>query len=156
MDVATVLAALLAVAHTLAGAAWFGAMFYSLSVLQPRALRYFAKPKEFETFIATLSQGARWTVLAAFGIVGLSGIGLAVVHGEDVSPLWLLLMGLKVAIFVTAFALFVHVSWRLWPARVLALPNEIPHFQRTSRRLATIMLCLVGLSMALGVLAHCR
>ncbi len=155
MDISEIVAALAAVAHVLAGAAWFGAMFYSLTVLQPRAARYFVKPAEFETFVAAMSQGARWSVLAAFGLVGISGMALALLHDSDaISPRWLLLLGIKTALFAVAFGLFVHISWRLWPARVMALAHEIPHFQRVSRRLATIMLCLVGLSMALGVLAH--
>lgn len=155
MEISRFLAALLAVIHVLAAAAWFGAMFYSLLVLQPRAARYFRTPGEFETFVATLGQGARWTMLAAFGLVGGSGLALAVLQGtEAVSRQWLVLLGLKTGLFAVAFGVFVHVSWRLWPARVLALPDEIPHFQRVARRLAATMLCLVGLSMALGVLAH--
>jgi uncharacterized membrane protein len=152
------IAALTAIVHVLAGAAWFGAMFYSLFVLHPRAARYLGNPAEFETFIATVSQGARWSVLAAFGLVGGSGIGLialAMLQDSDaISAGWLLILGIKAILFVVAFGLFVHVSWRLWPARIMALADEIPYFQRVSRRLATIMLCLIGLSMALGVVAH--
>ncbi|MBM4068241.1 MAG: hypothetical protein FJ271_04770 [Planctomycetes bacterium] len=155
MDIFDTVAALAAIVHVLAGAAWFGAMFYSLTVLQPRAARYFASPAEYETFVATISQGARWSVLAAFGLVGLSGLTLGLLHDSDaVSIRWLVLVGLKLILFAVAFALFVHVSWRLWPERIMALADEIPRVQRVARRLATITLCLVGLSMALGVLAH--
>lgn len=155
MDLASLLNSLLAMVHALAGAAWFGAMFYSLLVLQPRARRYFDRPAEFEVFIATLSQGARWTMLAAFGIIGVTGVGLVLSHSlESASRSWLLLVGLKALIFFAAFGLFVYVSWRLWPARVLALDDEIPRFQKVSRRLAATMLVLVGLSIALGILAH--
>lgn len=144
-----------AVAHGLAGAAWFGAMFYSLYVLQPRAQRYFQEPRELETFITTLSHGGRWQVLSAFGIVGSSGIGLFLLHiSNSMSAAWLWLVGVKLVVFLAAFALFVHVSWRLWPARVLATHDEIPAFQKKSRQLARVMMLLIGLSMVAGIWMH--
>jgi hypothetical protein len=53
--------------HVLASAAIFGAMFYSITVIQPRARRYFQSPHDFEEFIAVISNGARWKVLGGFG-----------------------------------------------------------------------------------------
>ena len=50
--------AVAAVAHALAGAAWFGSMFYSLAVLQPRAKAYFEEDDgRFEEFVATIAGG---------------------------------------------------------------------------------------------------
>jgi hypothetical protein len=148
---------LVAVAHGLAGAAWFGAMFYSLYVLQPRARRYFPDLRQLESFITTLSHGGRWQVLGAFGIVGSSGIGLFLLHMPDsMSVAWLWFVCAKLALFLAAFALFVHVSWRLWPARVLATHDEIPQFQKKSRQLARLMLLLIGLSMVAGICMHAR
>jgi hypothetical protein len=50
----------------------------------------------------------------------------------------------------------VYVSWRLWPARIFALPAEVPHFQRAFRRVAVTKIAIAGLGMALGVLSHIR
>src|SRR5437667_10519815 len=108
---------MLAILHVLAGAAWFGAMFYSLTVLQPRAARYFDRPERFEEFIATVSAGARWKVLAAFALVGGSGLGLLLSPRMPPSALWIVLIAVKGVLFVAALALFVYMSWRLWPAR---------------------------------------
>ncbi|MCI0462575.1 MAG: hypothetical protein L0Z62_36965 [Gemmataceae bacterium] len=151
MEIATLL---LAAAHALGGAAWFGAMVYSLTVLQPRAARYFERPERFEEFITFVSAGARWKVLGAFALVGGSGPGLLFVARPVPSAVWLTLIGVKGALFLAALALFVHVSWRLWPARVLALPEEIPSLQRTFRRAGWAMIALVGLSLVLGVISH--
>jgi uncharacterized membrane protein len=151
----TVLSLLLTLVHVLAGAAWFGAMFYSLTVLQPRAMLWFGKPERFEEFIAAVSHGARSKVLAAFGLMALTGAGLtATAWRQPASTAWLALIGAKVVLLAAALAVFVHTSWRLWPARVLALPEEIPGLQRKFRRVGWTMIGLVGLSMALGVTAR--
>ena len=63
----------LAAVHALASAAWFGSMFYSLTVMQPRAERFFESAAEFEEFVAHVAQGARWKVLAAFAFVAATG-----------------------------------------------------------------------------------
>jgi hypothetical protein len=60
-------------AHVLAGAAWFGAMLYSLVVLHPRAKSFFRNPAQFEDFIATLAAGARWKVLGGCMFIALTG-----------------------------------------------------------------------------------
>jgi uncharacterized membrane protein len=147
---------LLAITHVLAGAAWLGAMFYSFFLLQPRAQAYFAKPAEFEDFIATVSHGARWKVIFGLAVIGGTGLGLVLLRWPGAEPsVWLGLLGLKVVLFGAAVGLFIYVSWRFWPARVLALPEEIPYFQRLSRRLGFTMMTLGALAMALGVLAHC-
>jgi uncharacterized membrane protein len=145
--------AFLSVIHVLAGAAWFGSMFYSLVVLHPQAHRYFARETEFEAFIATVSQGARWKVLGAMGLIAATGACLVLVRWPQLaSPRWLLLVGAKGMLFVAALCLFVHTSWRLWPARLFASPDEVPRFQRAFRRVAIAMNTLAALSLALGVL----
>src|SRR5262245_36128516 len=146
---------LLAVVHALAAAAWFGSMFYSFSVLQPRAKKYFANDAEFEAFIATISQGARWKVLGAFGLVALSGLGLVfVTYPVRPHSSWLPIVFAKALLFVIALGVFCHTSWRLWPRRVMAAPSEVPEIQRAFRWVAMTMISLVGASAALGVLAH--
>src|SRR5262245_15698980 len=151
----TLLAVLFAVGHVLAGAAWFGSMFYSLTVLQPRAARFFATPGQFEEFIAVVSAGARWKVLAAFAFVAVTGLALLVLgRPGPVSSLWWALVGAKLGLFLAALAVFWYVSWRLWPARVVALPEEVPGIQRRFRRIGWSMIVLVGLNLVLGIIAH--
>ncbi len=145
----------LALVHVVAGAAWFGAMLYSLAVLQPRAAAYFADDLRFEAFITAVSHGARRKVLAAFGVVGGTGLALAAVRWTPATgAVWVGLIGAKVVLFLAALGLFVHVSWRLWPARLFAAPAEVPGFQRAFRRAGFAMIVIVGLSLALGVLSH--
>jgi uncharacterized membrane protein len=147
--------AFLSVIHVLAGAAWFGSMFYSLVVLHPRAHRYFPKETEFEAFIATVSQGAWWKVLLAMGLIAVTGALLVIVRWpHPPSPRWLLLVGAKAVLFVAALCLFVHTSWRLWPARLFASPDEVPRFQRAFHRVSLAMNSFAVLSIILGVLLH--
>lgn len=145
----------LSVAHVLAGAAWFGAMVYSATVLHPRATVFFRKDEEFEAFIVTLSDGARWKVLGASILIAGSGIGLAIIRWRSPVPsAWLALFGLKVALFLGAVALFGYTSWWLWPRRVFATAEDLPALRRTFRLIAWMLLVLVGFNMALGVAAH--
>jgi hypothetical protein len=60
----------------------------------------------------------------------------------------------KVGALAAALSLFLYTSWRLWPARIFAAPDEIPRFQRTFRRVAITMITLAGLSTVCGVLLH--
>jgi hypothetical protein len=139
----------------LAGAAWLGAMLYSLLVLQPRARAYFDRPADFETFIAFVSHGARWKVLGVLIVIAATGAALVPLRWPEPLPAtWLVLIGAKAGLLLAAVGLFVYVSWRLWPARVLATPVEIPQFQRAFRRVAGTMILIAGLGMTLGVVAH--
>jgi uncharacterized membrane protein len=145
----------LAVIHVLAGAVWLGSMVYSLVVLHPGAHRYFQNETEFEAFIATVSHGARGKVLLGMAVIGVTGIALVVVRWpQPVASQWLGFVGAKTALFVAALCLFCYTSWRLWPARLFAAPEEIARFQQTFRWVAVSMITLAGLSMALGVLLH--
>jgi len=149
----TVFPSLLAVAHALAGAVWLGAMCYSLFQLHPRAHAYFKDQKEFETFIATVSHGARWKVLGALAFVAATGVGLLALRGDGPRPLeWWVYLSVKGVLWLAAVALFAHVSWRMWPARLFALPEEAPHFQRRFQRVALVMITLAAASFALGVI----
>jgi hypothetical protein len=145
---------LLAAVHALTGAAWLGAMIYSLTVLQPRAIRFFDGPERFEEFITVVSHGARRKVLAVFAITAVTGLGLVLLRPGPVSAVWVVLVVLKTVLLVASLVLFVYVSWRMWPARVLALPEEIPGLQRQFRRAGLTMIALVGLNFLLGILAQ--
>jgi uncharacterized membrane protein len=146
---------LLAVAHALSSAAWFGAMFYSLTVMQPRAKRFFASDAEFEEFVATVAQGARWSVLAAFAFVAITGVGLIVVaRPVPVTDAWLVIVALKVALFGLALAIFSYASWQLWPRRIFASPAELPRIRQQFRTVGFALLTIAALSFALGILPH--
>lgn len=153
-----ILHAALAIAHLLLGAAWFGAMCYSAFVLQPRAKQFFDKDSDFEAFITTVSHGARWKVLGILALITLTGLGLLGIGSPADRPAaWWTVLLAKFGIILAAVGLFVYVSWRLWPARVLATPGEIPHFQRAFRYVAGTMIVMAVMGLALGVvLAHIR
>jgi hypothetical protein len=145
---------IIAAAHVLAGGAWFGAMFYSLIVLHPRARSFFRSTGQLEGFIAHIAAGARWKVLSGAAFIAVTGIGLVLLPGaEQASTGRNACVIAKTAMFVIAVSLFCFTSWRLWPARVLASGEEIPRFQQNFRRIAVTLLVLVGTSMVLGVLS---
>jgi len=60
----------------------------------------------------------------------------------------------KAVALAAALILFLYTSWRLWPARIFAAPDEIPSFQRAFRRVAITMITLASVSTAGGVLLH--
>jgi hypothetical protein len=140
--------------HVLAGAAWFGSIFYSIFVLYPRLVRYFDNIVERERFLMALSHGARWQMVAAIVIVALSGLSLALMPPEDVSAWWLGLVGAKTGLLLVSAVYFWRISWHWWPARVFALESELPAIHRRFRVAAGLMLGLVGLNAVLGVLAR--
>src|SRR5262249_6519361 len=142
---------LIAAAHVLAGAAWFGAMFYSLTVLHPRARSFIGNPRKFEEFITHLAAGARWKVLGGAAFIALTGIALGLTGntGAWSQAKWICL-GAKTVLFVVAVSVFCYASWVLWPARTLASDEEIPKFQARFRMVAVTLLFIVGLSMVIG------
>jgi uncharacterized membrane protein len=140
--------------HVLAAAAWLGAMLYSLFVLQPRAAAYFARPDDFERFVAAVSAGARWKVLGVAAAVGLSGATIAALGWRGAPSALALLVALKVALLVPILLIFGYASWRLWPARVMASRAEIPAYQAAFRRVGWSLILLVGAESVLGVLAR--
>lgn len=138
--------------HVLAGAVWFGAMFYSLMVLHPRARSFFQTSARFEEFITFVASGARWKVLGGCLIIGISGVALYFMSGSQEANLFFQFCIIaKTVLFLLAVALFSFTSWVLWPARVLATPNEIPVYQTRFRTIAIILIVLVGLNLVLGI-----
>lgn len=147
--------AIFAAIHALAGAVWLGAMVYSFFLLHPRARSYFAETKDFESFIATVSHGARWKVLLGMAVLAATGIVLAALRWREVeSPRWSWFLGIKCSLFFAALGLFWFISWRLWPARVLALDEEIARFQTSFGRMAIAMMSIATVSMVLGIWMH--
>ncbi|GAA0925196.1 hypothetical protein [Pseudonocardia zijingensis] len=132
-------ARLAVVAHLALAAVWLGSMVYSLAVVQPRVDRFFPDPERREEFLLALAQGNRRPVVALIAALLLTDLVVLLFRPE-------LRLGYTIALvaYLLAGALFVHVSWRHWPARVFALPEELPGFQRRLRRIAWTMTALVG------------
>jgi hypothetical protein len=142
-------------AHALVAAAWFGAMVYSLAVVQPRSARFLGDEERREAYAATLASGARRPVLAVIALLLLSGVALLATGASDGrSDGWWALVAVKGALLLAAAAAFWHVSWRLWPARVLALPEELAALRRRFRRVALALTALVGAGIVLGAAAR--
>lgn len=121
--------------HLLAGAVWLGAMAYSLAVVQPRAQRFIEDERRREAFAAELAAGARRPVLGVIALLAASGAVLVALEaGDGTGSGWWLLVGAKVALLAAATALFWHVSWRLWPRRLFATPEELPALRARSAR----------------------
>ena len=128
-----------AVAHLTLAAIWLGSMTYSLVVVQPRVARFFADGDRREEFFARLAHGNRWPVVALVITLMLSAVAVMVSTPRVVAG-----YGAALVLYAGAAAVFYNVSWRHWPARVFALPQELPGFQRRLRFQAWAMLGLVG------------
>ena len=149
----------LVVVHVSVTAAWLGAMLYSLLVVQPRAARFFSDHDEREDFAVLLATGARWPVLALVGALAASGAGLVVLEltgDQEPTAAWLALVAAKGILLVAALALFVEVSWRLWPARLLAHvsgSDDLARLQRRFRRVSLALTVVIAAGLVLGVVA---
>lgn len=158
-NAADVLRTVLALAHAGATAAWLGGMLYSLVVVQPRIAEFFDDLERREDFVTVLAAGARWKVLGLAAVLALSGAGLAaieVAEAEGPSVAWTALIVAKVALLAAATGLFAYVSWRLWPARLLAHMSgspELPRIQQRFRAIAVGLTALVAAGLAAGVVA---
>ena len=145
---------ILAVAHVLAGAAWFGAMFYSYAVLHPRARSFFRNPQQFEDFITHIAAGARWKVLGGAAFILVTGLSLMLYPVDGALSHWKLGLRItKAILFVVAVGLFCFTSWVLWPARVMATAQELPKFHQRFRIIALALLVLIGGSLAIGAIS---
>jgi hypothetical protein len=150
-------AAFLAVVHLLVAAAWFGAMGYSLGVVQPRVRRFFAdSPQTYEDLATTLAAGARWKVIGMLAVIAATGAALVVLTvagSAAVTGWWWALIAAKCGLLAVASVVFWHVSWRMWPRRVFALPEEQPAHQRAFLRVGWTLAVLAGAAMVLGTAA---
>lgn len=130
-----------AIVHLVLAAGWLGAMGYSLGVVQPAATRFFPDQRRREEFLTTLAQGNRWRVVALLAALLATAAGVvALAPAASVAAGYAVVLALQLA----AAAVFGHVSWRHWPRRVFALPEELPGYQRRLRAQAAAMLGLVG------------
>lgn len=157
---ADVLRTVLVIVHVGVTAAWLGAMLYNLVFLQPLLRQFFADPDEREDFATVLAAGARRKVLGLAAILALSGVGLTVIElAEAGSPstAWIGLVSVKAVLLAAAIMLFVYVSWRLWPARLLAHMSgsaALPRIQRRFRLVAVVLTAVVALGLVAGSAAE--
>ena len=66
---------------------------------------------------------------------------------------WWTLVALKAAGLAAALAVFVHVSWRLWWARLFATTGELEWHRRRFGRASGLLIALVGGEFVLGAAA---
>lgn len=156
---ADVLRTVLLLVHVGVTAAWFGAMLYSLVVVQPRLAEFFADVDEREDFATVLAAGARWRVLGLAVALALSGAGLTAIEldeADDPSGAWIALIVAKTALLAVAVALFTYVSWRLWPSRLLAHmsgSSELEQIQARFRMIAVAIATSIAGGLIAGVVA---
>ena len=142
----------LVVAHVGLAAVWLGSMLYSLAIVQPRATRFLATDDDaLEEFLTVLGAGNRRPVVAI--VAGLFATLAAVTLLEPPSTAQAALFAAEAVALVAAAAVFARVSWRLWPRRVFALPEERPAHRTALHRHAIAMVALVGTAFALVVAA---
>lgn len=142
----------LLVVHALTGAVWLGAMVYSLRVVQPRAAAFFAQDDDaHEDFVTTLAARNRWPVLGLAGLLAVTGVVAWALSAS--APAATALHAVKGLLLLAALSVFAYVSWRVWPKRLFALPEERTALRSTLRRAAYALTGLVGAAYALGVVA---
>lgn len=147
----TLLTVAVAAAHVFAAAVWFGAMAYSLAVVQPRVQRMLGD--DAEQLLVVLASGARWKVVGMVAVLAGTGVGLVFLEPGG-SALWWAAVVVSAVALAAATCVFCLVSWRMWPARVFALPAELPVHRRRFRMVAWTMVCLTGAATLAGVVAH--
>ncbi|MBO0830127.1 MAG: hypothetical protein J2P24_20325 [Streptosporangiales bacterium] len=147
----TGLVAVVLAAHVLCAAVWFGAMAYSLAVVQPRVERVLGN--QSEQLLVVLAAGARWKVAGLVGVLAVTGGALALLPAHR-SPVWWTAIVVSAVALVAAAAVFWRVSWRMWPARVFATADELPAHRRRFRAVAWTMVTLTGVATVAGVVAH--
>jgi hypothetical protein len=139
---------LAAIIHLTIAAGWLGSMAYSLLVVQPRVARFFTDDGRREEFLLALAHGNRRGVVAVVTALVLTAVAVMVTW-----PAVATAYAVALVPYAAATGVFVNVSWRHWPARVFALPGELPGFRRRLRLQAWAMLGLVGAAFALTLSA---
>jgi Flp pilus assembly protein TadB len=133
--------------HIGVSAMWLGSMGYSLFVAQPRLARLVGHdPVRIEEIHRELAHGNRWRVVVLIATLWVTGAALAVLRPGGWIPLVV-----KGSALAAASVLFWWVSWRAWPRRVFALPEELPRLQLRFRRVALTMFALVALAFVAGL-----
>jgi hypothetical protein len=135
-----VLAVVFGVVHLTVAAVWLGSMAYSLNVVQPKVARFFTDQVRREEFLVTLAHGNRRPVVALICVLLVTAAGVVSAAPHTAAIGYAVVLGL----YAAAALIFANVSWRHWPARVFALPAELPGYRRRLAAQAWAMLALVG------------
>lgn len=142
----SLLGAAVTVAHLTLLASWMGAMGYSLVAVQPKVAAYFADDDDaHEMFLVRLAHGNRWRVVTLVTTIFASGAAWVALD----TTAWPV-QALRGVLLALAAGLFWYVSWRHWPARVFALPEERVRYRARLRATAMAMAGLVGTVFVLG------
>lgn len=145
--------ALVIATHVVGGGVWIGAMVFSVFILHPRAERFFQRSADFEDFIFSVVHGARYKVLAGIAAIVGSGVALLLAGAAPPGP-WRWLVAVKVALLLASLALFLYVSFALWPRRVFAREDELPAVRRRFWWIGVAMIACNAANAGLGVLAR--
>jgi hypothetical protein len=139
----------LVLVHAGVAALWLGAMAYSLFTVQPKLARMVDRdPERLEDAQRILAHGNRWPVVGLIATLWATGIGLVALHPGQWPA-----VAAKAVLLAAASAIFWWVSWRAWPRRVFALPDELPALQSRFRAVAVTMLALVGAAFVVAYLS---
>jgi hypothetical protein len=142
-----------AMAHLVSAAAWFGALVYRTFFVDPKARRFLGGGGEYERFSLDLAHGMRGVVLLALLTCGLSGFVLVGLRWTPADG-WLTLVVGKAGLWAVAFAVFAYISWVFWPRRVFAADDEWPGVRRQGLVLSLVMIGIAGLGIVLGQLCQ--
>jgi hypothetical protein len=143
----------LLVAHVVLVATWFGAMAYSLGVVQPRVAKFFPDERRREDFLLVLAHGNRWRVVALLAMITATCVAVVITAPARATAVG---YAVSLVLYAAAGGIFAHVSWRHWPARVFALPAELAGFRRRLRVQAVAMLALVGAAFVVALSVSVR
>ena len=144
---------IVAMAHVLSAAAWFGALVYRTFFVDPKARQFLGAESEYERFSLHLAHGMRGVVLLALLTCGLSGFVLVGMRWTPVDG-WLTLVAGKAGLWAIAFAVFAYISWVFWPRRVFATIDQWGAIRRQGLVLSLVMIGLAGLGIVLGQLSQ--
>lgn len=149
-----VISLLLAV-HLLSGAAWFGALVYRLFFVEPKSQSFFKSWQDYESFSLNLAHGMRYIVMLSLFACGISGFILLGLRWQN-SPEWLSLQGVKIGLWVVAFAIFAYISWVYWPKRVFIDETTRKKLGQQGFALAFVMILISGTGIVLGQLSQMK
>lgn len=144
-----------AVFQTVVLAAWFGAMVYSIVVVQNFQF-HVADPENYEDVGQQMADGSRRRIARLAVLIAISGTAAAISRANvDPGPSteWVVLMCVKLVLFVIAVGLFAYQSWWVWPQRIFALPAEMPAVRRKFFAISIGMAVALGLILAIDVIA---
>jgi hypothetical protein len=130
----------LVVVYVSIAAVWVGSMAYSLVVVQPKVASFFPDERRREELLVVLAHGNRSKVVVLVAALLCTGLGVVITSAARKFPGYVVSM----LFYAAATGIFGHVSWRHWPARVFAVPQELAGFRRRLFVQATTMLGLVG------------